>query len=110
MLALLGCLATQGGPVWWASKHRAHHKFCDKPRDPHSAKLRGLIGAFAWFGKARRRPTDPAPPCRRIAIAHPSTRPRAHSPTRHRISRLLASRSTSISTSSSARCTCAGSY
>ena len=50
-LALLGCLATQGGPVWWASKHRAHHKFCDKSRDPHSAKLRGLIGAFAWFGK-----------------------------------------------------------
>ena len=76
LLALLGCLATQGGPVWWASKHRAHHKFCDKPRDPHSAKLRGLIGAFAWFGKARRRrPIGPAPRSRRIA--HPPTRPRA---------------------------------
>lgn len=50
LLSLLGCLATQGGPVWWASKHRAHHKFCDKPRDPHSPKFRGLIGAFAWMG------------------------------------------------------------
>ena len=49
LLALLGCLATQGGPIWWASKHRAHHKFCDKPRDPHCPKLRGMIGAFAWF-------------------------------------------------------------
>ena len=49
LLAVLGCLATQGGPIWWASKHRAHHKFCDKPRDPHCPKLRGMIGAFAWF-------------------------------------------------------------
>ena len=81
MLALLGCLATQGGPVWWASKHRAHHKFCDKPRDPHSAKLRGLIGAFAWFGKARRRPTDPASlPMDSALVVHSPTLPLAHSP------------------------------
>mmetsp|Transcript_67766 Transcript_67766/g.112663 ORF Transcript_67766/g.112663 Transcript_67766/m.112663 type:complete len:373 (-) Transcript_67766:192-1310(-) len=51
VLVLLGCLATQGGPIWWASKHRCHHKFCDTLRDPHSPKIRGLIGAFAWFGK-----------------------------------------------------------
>mmetsp|Transcript_28277 Transcript_28277/g.42762 ORF Transcript_28277/g.42762 Transcript_28277/m.42762 type:complete len:363 (+) Transcript_28277:81-1169(+) len=50
VLAILGCLATQGGPVWWASKHRCHHKFCDEARDPHSPKYRGLVGAFAWFG------------------------------------------------------------
>ena len=49
LLCVLGCLANQGGPIWWASKHRAHHKFCDKPRDPHCPKLRGMIGAFAWF-------------------------------------------------------------
>jgi hypothetical protein len=51
VLSLLGCLATQGGPVWWGSKHRVHHAHCDRPRDPHSPRLLGLIGAFAWFGK-----------------------------------------------------------
>ena len=25
-LCLLGCLAIQGGPLWWASQHRCHHK------------------------------------------------------------------------------------
>ena len=51
ILAILGCLATQGGPVWWGSKHRVHHAYCDRARDPHSPRLLGLIGAFAWFGK-----------------------------------------------------------
>ena len=44
-----------------------------------AVQARGLIGAFAWFGKARRRrPIGPAPRSRRIA--HPPTRPRAHAP------------------------------
>lgn len=25
-LCVVGCLANQGGPLWWASKHRCHHK------------------------------------------------------------------------------------
>lgn len=25
-ICLLGCLANQGGPLWWASQHRCHHK------------------------------------------------------------------------------------
>ena len=26
VLCILGCLANQGGPLWWASQHRCHHK------------------------------------------------------------------------------------
>jgi hypothetical protein len=25
-LCFLGCLANQGGPLWWSSQHRCHHK------------------------------------------------------------------------------------
>jgi fatty-acid desaturase len=28
-----------------------HHAFCEKTRDPHCPRLRGLVGSFAWFGK-----------------------------------------------------------
>jgi len=48
-LGCLGCLANQGGPIWWASKHRAHHKFCDGERDPHCAARMGEIEAFGFF-------------------------------------------------------------
>mmetsp|Transcript_21211 Transcript_21211/g.30360 ORF Transcript_21211/g.30360 Transcript_21211/m.30360 type:complete len:399 (-) Transcript_21211:78-1274(-) len=46
---IVGCLANQGGPIWWASQHRLHHKHCDMPRDPHSAILDGVEKAFAFF-------------------------------------------------------------
>lgn len=48
-LSWCGCLANQGGPIWWASQHRCHHKFCDEPRDPHSAEQVGIVSAFAFF-------------------------------------------------------------
>jgi len=47
----LGCLANQGGPIWWASQHRCHHKYCDVPRDPHSALLDGTQAAYGFFEK-----------------------------------------------------------
>lgn len=46
---LLGCSANQGGPIWWASQHRCHHKYCDVPRDPHSALMVGTERAFSFF-------------------------------------------------------------
>ena len=49
-LNVLGCLAHQGGPVWWASQHRCHHKYCDMPRDPHSPIQVGVEKAFRFFG------------------------------------------------------------
>lgn len=50
-VAVLGCLANQGGPIWWASQHRCHHKYCDTPRDPHSPSICGTEAAFSFFEK-----------------------------------------------------------
>ena len=65
VLALAGALALQGPPSLWAAEHRRHHKYSDKPGDPHSpwaygdggfALLRGLLHAqVGWFYTARRR-------------------------------------------------------
>ncbi len=49
LLNVLGCAANQGGPIWWASQHRCHHKHCDAERDPHSPIVRGVERAFAFF-------------------------------------------------------------
>jgi len=37
ILAVLGVLAFQGGPLTWIGFHRAHHKFSNGQGDPHSA-------------------------------------------------------------------------
>ena len=42
LLALLGSLAIQGGPLWWVSHHRDHHRYSDKPEDLHSPQQRGF--------------------------------------------------------------------
>jgi stearoyl-CoA desaturase (delta-9 desaturase) len=39
VLALLGTMAVQKGPLWWASIHRRHHRYSDQPGDPHSPRL-----------------------------------------------------------------------
>lgn len=41
-LALLGSLATQGGPLWWVSHHRNHHRYSDTPQDLHSPVQKGF--------------------------------------------------------------------
>lgn len=48
-IMLLGCSANQGGPIWWASQHRCHHKYCDVERDPHSQQVSGVERAFSFF-------------------------------------------------------------
>jgi stearoyl-CoA desaturase (delta-9 desaturase) len=45
---LIGCLASQGGPIWWASKHRRHHAKCDTVDDPHSPIAFSKM--YAWLG------------------------------------------------------------
>lgn len=47
-LAVAACLAYQYGPVWWSSKHRRHHRYCDQPKDPHSWGQTSLW--YAWSG------------------------------------------------------------
>eukprot|EP00121_Abeoforma_whisleri_P004866 Awhi_evm1s4405 len=48
VLALMSCLAYQQGPIWWASKHKRHHQYCDEVNDPHSWTQTGF--AYSWFG------------------------------------------------------------
>lgn len=58
-LAVLGSMAMQGPPIWWASIHRRHHQYSDRPGDPHSphlsgdglrGRLRGLLHAhIGWL-------------------------------------------------------------
>jgi stearoyl-CoA desaturase (delta-9 desaturase) len=38
VLAVLGCLANQGGLLWWVSEHRHHHRTADTDADFHSPK------------------------------------------------------------------------
>lgn len=46
---MAGYLAFEGSPIWWATIHRAHHRYADTPLDPHSPK-NGLKGAYyGWL-------------------------------------------------------------
>ncbi|MFI5197551.1 MAG: fatty acid desaturase [Thermoanaerobaculia bacterium] len=42
LLALLGQTAAQKGVLWWASNHRHHHKYSDRPEDVHSPVQNGF--------------------------------------------------------------------
>ncbi len=42
LLAVLAQSSAQRGALWWAAKHRAHHKYSDTPLDPHSPVHRGF--------------------------------------------------------------------
>jgi stearoyl-CoA desaturase (delta-9 desaturase) len=35
---LAGYLAFEGSPIWWATIHRAHHRYADTKLDPHSPR------------------------------------------------------------------------
>ncbi|GAA2724249.1 acyl-CoA desaturase [Actinocorallia aurantiaca] len=64
-LAVAGGLALQGPVTLWVAEHRRHHKYADRPGDPHSpwaygesglGLLRGLLHAqVGWFYTERRR-------------------------------------------------------
>lgn len=43
-LGVLGCLAWQRGPIWWASQHNHHHQHSDTLDDPHSP----VTGSALW--------------------------------------------------------------
>ena len=44
LLAVLGQTAAQKGVLWWASNHRHHHRYSDRPEDIHSP----LQSGFWW--------------------------------------------------------------
>lgn len=41
VLAVLGTLAFQGSVIGWVADHRRHHRFSDRPGDPHSPYWKG---------------------------------------------------------------------
>lgn len=57
-MALLGSLAMQKGPLWWAAKHREHHRDSDDPSDAHSPRQYGVWDAhIGWvYRQARTHP------------------------------------------------------
>jgi stearoyl-CoA desaturase (delta-9 desaturase) len=71
VLAVLGSMAVEGPVIEWVSTHRKHHRFTDRPGDPHSphidhqpgwrGELRGLAHAHVgWMFRG----TDMANPAR----------------------------------------------
>jgi sn-1 stearoyl-lipid 9-desaturase len=46
-----GYLAFEGSPIWWATIHRAHHRYVDTPLDPHSPRYGMHNAHFGWLMK-----------------------------------------------------------
>lgn len=50
MFAVLGNMASQRGPLWWAAHHRNHHKHSDEKQDLHSPIQHGFLHShISWF-------------------------------------------------------------
>ena len=54
LLALLGTMSTQKGPLWWAAHHRDHHRYSDTPQDIHSPVQRGFWWSHVGWILVRR--------------------------------------------------------
>jgi stearoyl-CoA desaturase (delta-9 desaturase) len=58
-LAFLAQTSAQLGVLWWASKHRQHHRNSDTVLDVHSPLQRGFLNAdFGWIFVPRNDATD----------------------------------------------------
>lgn len=52
-IVLGGYLCLEGSPIFWVTTHRLHHRYSDKPGDPHSP-VDGLWHAFlGWMYKPK---------------------------------------------------------
>lgn len=49
LLAWLGASSGQRGPLWWASRHRQHHRFADRDGDPHSPLDGRFFAHLGWL-------------------------------------------------------------
>ena len=59
VVAFVAQSSAQRGVIWWASKHRAHHKYSDTSRDPHSPTQRCFWFAhLGWIFAPRPREFD----------------------------------------------------
>jgi stearoyl-CoA desaturase (Delta-9 desaturase) len=59
LLAILGAMALQKGPLWWAAHHRRHHKYTDRDGDVHSPIKSGFWWSHVgWVVSGSYDPTD----------------------------------------------------
>jgi stearoyl-CoA desaturase (delta-9 desaturase) len=49
LIATVGVLALQGGPIVWVATHRAHHAFSDTERDPHDSRRGFWWSHMEWL-------------------------------------------------------------
>jgi stearoyl-CoA desaturase (delta-9 desaturase) len=49
VIAFVGSLANQGGPMVWAAAHRAHHAHADEEGDPHSPRHSRWWSYVGWL-------------------------------------------------------------
>ncbi len=49
VLAFGGGTAVQKGALWWAGRHRLHHRFSDQPTDPHTPKKGFWWSHMGWI-------------------------------------------------------------
>jgi fatty-acid desaturase len=49
VMAVCGCLALEGGPVFWVSLHRVHHQLSDHEGDPHTPHEGGWWAHAGWI-------------------------------------------------------------
>jgi len=49
LLALLAQSSAQKGALWWAAHHRTHHKYSDKPEDPHNSRRGFWYSHVGWI-------------------------------------------------------------
>lgn len=59
LLAFLAQTSLQRGALWWAAKHREHHRYSDTPRDAHSPRQHGFWFAhLGWIFAPKRAGAD----------------------------------------------------
>jgi stearoyl-CoA desaturase (delta-9 desaturase) len=59
VLAVIACSAVQKGPLWWAAKHRRHHRFSDQEEDVHSPVRHSLFWSHVgWILSGLHERTD----------------------------------------------------
>lgn len=44
-----GYMAFESSPIWWATLHRAHHRFTDTEKDPHSPRFGNNHAYWGWI-------------------------------------------------------------
>ncbi len=49
IFAVLGAMAVQRGPLWWAAHHRHHHRASDTPEDLHGPQHGFWTSHVTWF-------------------------------------------------------------